>query len=182
MAQVELPISRIIIETPNKDVLVVRRKSGRFAGKWELPGGRVNAQEDPLAGLVREVKEEVGIDLNHGKIDFLFTTGVIDSRKHVPLIGDPPIISQQVYSTKVADPIEIILGNEHNRYKMLSASLFDENNSPDKFTDLTRSSLSWYFYGLEKYKSTKNVFQEPWAVANFDDYWRMVIRELSRSR
>lgn len=32
-------------------------------GIWELPGGRLEVEEDPKEGLKREVKEECGIDI-----------------------------------------------------------------------------------------------------------------------
>jgi 8-oxo-dGTP diphosphatase len=42
-------------------VLAARRTSpAAAAGRWELPGGKVEPGEDPGAGLVREVGEELG--------------------------------------------------------------------------------------------------------------------------
>ena len=44
-------------------VLVAQRPEGKsMAGLWEFPGGKVDAGEKPEAALVRELREELGID------------------------------------------------------------------------------------------------------------------------
>ncbi len=50
-------------------VLLSRRKAGsHLEGKWEFPGGKAEAGEDPRAALVRELREEVGIESEAGEI------------------------------------------------------------------------------------------------------------------
>ena len=45
-------------------VLACRRTAPpEVAGRWELPGGKVEPGESPDAALVREVREELGVEL-----------------------------------------------------------------------------------------------------------------------
>lgn len=49
-------------------VLIAQRPRGRhMAGRWEFPGGKLAAGEEPFAGLARELAEELGITVRSAR-------------------------------------------------------------------------------------------------------------------
>ena len=49
---------------PDGRVLLAQRPPGKsMAGLWEFPGGKLNPGETPEAALIRELREELGIDV-----------------------------------------------------------------------------------------------------------------------
>ncbi len=45
-------------------VLIAQRPAGKpLAGRWEFPGGKLGPGEDAYAGLVRELREELGVEV-----------------------------------------------------------------------------------------------------------------------
>ena len=52
-----------IIKRKNKYLLVQQARPEKAKGKWNLPGGKVDIGESFSDALIREVKEEVGLDV-----------------------------------------------------------------------------------------------------------------------
>jgi 8-oxo-dGTP diphosphatase len=46
-------------------VLIAQRPPGKsLAGRWEFPGGKLHDGESPYEGLVRELREELGVEVH----------------------------------------------------------------------------------------------------------------------
>lgn len=52
----------------HKDKILIARRKGtdREGGKWEFPGGKIRKAESPRGCLIREMKEEFGINVSVG--------------------------------------------------------------------------------------------------------------------
>jgi 8-oxo-dGTP diphosphatase len=49
-------------------ILICQRGAGRFAGKWEFPGGKCEPGESEPEALRRELREELGIESEVGRL------------------------------------------------------------------------------------------------------------------
>jgi len=57
-------VSAVALIDPDGRILLTQRPEGKMlAGMWEFPGGKVEPGESPEAALIREIREEIGIDL-----------------------------------------------------------------------------------------------------------------------
>ena len=53
-----------LVDTDNRVLLARRPEGKKMAGLWEFPGGKLDPGETPEAALIRELKEELGIDVS----------------------------------------------------------------------------------------------------------------------
>jgi len=67
MGQQCIGVKAVILD--GNSVLLMKRsdkyKRHGFSGAWDIPGGRIQFGEEPVAALRREVKEETGMELKN---------------------------------------------------------------------------------------------------------------------
>lgn len=103
-----------LLINPQGHVLFVRDAGAadhtNTKGDWDLPGGRMEENETPLEGLVRELKEEVGVTITpeQARVFHASLWGVGGNVVQDPIIGIFYIVP--VYDQK------IILSEEHSEY------------------------------------------------------------------
>jgi 8-oxo-dGTP diphosphatase len=58
-----LIVAAALIDAQGKVFVQRRRVDRQMGGLWEFPGGKLEPGESPESGLIRELKEELGIDV-----------------------------------------------------------------------------------------------------------------------
>ncbi len=56
-------VAAALVDRDNRVLLAQRPEGKSLAGLWEFPGGKLDAGETPEQALVRELKEELGIEV-----------------------------------------------------------------------------------------------------------------------
>lgn len=73
----------IIRDTQQRIFITRRRQHTELAGCWEFPGGKLEAGETPLAALIRELNEEIGIQVEQAQL--LQTLEGVATQQHLQL-------------------------------------------------------------------------------------------------
>lgn len=59
----KIEVSAAAIQKGNK-ILITKRNGGEFDGMWEFPGGKIKTNETREAAVIREIKEELKVDID----------------------------------------------------------------------------------------------------------------------
>jgi 8-oxo-dGTP diphosphatase len=86
-----LVVGAAIFDTAGRLLAAQRAGPARYAGLWEFPGGKVEAGESPAGALVRECREELGIDIVVGDVvgDVPIEVGMLRVYRASIVNGDP---------------------------------------------------------------------------------------------
>lgn len=63
-----MPCVGAVVRDARGRLLVVQRANDPDRGRWSVPGGRVEPGEDDATAVVREVREETGLDVVAGAV------------------------------------------------------------------------------------------------------------------
>ena len=107
-------VAKVFLENDKGQILLLRRSNTapRRALEWDLPGGFVEAGEDPLAAAKRELAEEAGI--------------AIDDAKEVLVVKDiyEHTIVFRHYVLALSEHPEVTLSYEHDTYMWVEKDAF----------------------------------------------------------
>lgn len=95
--------------TPENKVLLLRRSKtdSQRPGDWDFPGGNIEPGEDITAGLLREVDEEVGIQLEFSDVRLVYAA----TQRHTTVSA-----TRLLYVATVSEQA-VTLSFEHDEYK-----------------------------------------------------------------
>lgn len=92
----------ILVEKDDQ-ILLTRRINEPYAGFWTLPGGFVNAREDPAEAARRECLEETGLQVKIGKILEVYTGREHDRGADIIIVYRAIIIAGELKAGDDAD-------------------------------------------------------------------------------
>lgn len=113
-------------------ILLLRESSayvdGSDAGKWDVPGGRIESDETLSQGLLREIKEECGLDVEQGRV-----LGAFDG---FPVIRGEDCHVVRIYYACKALHTRVVLSSDHDSYEWVSPDSVTEIDLMDDIAEM----------------------------------------------
>lgn len=115
---------KVLMRNPEGKFLLLLRsdKYGTAAGKWDIPGGRIDKGTPLLDNLEREVREETGMTLTSAPI-LLSAQDILKEDKHVVRLtyaaltdGEPTLDGEEHTEYRWATPEEMFALPNLDRY------------------------------------------------------------------
>jgi 8-oxo-dGTP diphosphatase len=112
---------KALIQRKDGKVLLLREAAydeGTNAGKWDVPGGRINPEESIYEALRREVMEESGLE-----IEVIETLG---SGETFPTIKGEACHIVRLYTLCAPKSEEVVLSGDHDSYEWVDPKNLDD--------------------------------------------------------
>lgn len=152
--EVEIRAKALIINSKNEILLVYSYNTYHF------PGGHIENNEDVLSGLIREIKEETGMDIEPNKAEYMLkisnrNKNFINTQKNVEHImyyyvvktdKKPNLEEMNLDSMEKKGNFKLVTVSLDNLEKLLLTSL--EDNPVNK--GIVKEMISAYNYYLER--------------------------------
>lgn len=126
-------VSAVILSKDNKILLGKKdpEKGGVYSDCWHIPGGGIYPNETKEEGLIREVREEVGIDITKHEVSLLDDKGTGESKKTPKDKGEEVLCKMKffVYLVKVdkeSSYINVSLNDDLVEYIWINKDRIDE--------------------------------------------------------
>lgn len=132
MSKLQQGAVNAIILNDNKEILFTERSLGDdfLPGYWELPGGGIDYGETPQEALIRELKEECGLEIEIIKPVAANSYFIKDIQR-----------IEITFLCRVINPAEIKLSPEHSNYKWLKAAKTNTIKVNDYIKKIIESSI-----------------------------------------
>lgn len=124
----------VIIDPDNKYLLMYRSHHQRFGVDPDLPGGTLEDNETALETMLREVKEEAGINIDAHNVDEIYSG--TEYSKHGT--------HYSLFVTKLKERPEVVMSWEHSSYEWLSCSDFLQKakSAKDTYMHMVSDSIA----------------------------------------
>ena len=130
----------LILEKDNKILLQKRQNSGYFDGYYSVPAGHLEEKETCIDCIIRETKEEIGIDIKREDTNLIFTSDASKKNNYICLF----------FKTNKFDGDIKIMEPE----KCSELRFFDIDNLPENLVPELRTFLEdrkkGLIYGIER--------------------------------
>lgn len=118
-------VSAIILSTDQKILMGKVYKGGVYPDCWHIPGGGVEPGETKDQALVREIQEEVGLDIQKYQLTLVSNTGTGESIKTDKHTGEKILYQMQfnVYEVQLdtkAEETSISLNDDLEEYQWVA--------------------------------------------------------------
>lgn len=123
--------AKAVVRDGQGRILLIRRSaaSRNNAGKWELPGGKVDGGESVEQALQREVQEETGL-----RVEVCGVAGAAESA------WDSRRIAYLIF-TATPHPGEVVLSDEHDAFAWVDVTDLASYDMPAQFAGFLRRYL-----------------------------------------